>query len=172
MLLKGKVYWARLTKPNDMSGKYELDLGHLSKKDIAKIEAEGVEVKTDTTDQDDPNYKGDFVKLKASSEDKDGNKRKPPKVVDAKKNKLPREVVASLGNGSVCIVQVNPYEWTYKKSTGVSLGLNTVQVLEYVEYSGDAELSEEEGYVYEGNGDDEPEQDLIDDDFDDDEIPF
>jgi len=39
--VKGKVYWAQLNKVNDMSGKYQVNIGQLSAKAVDALEAMG-----------------------------------------------------------------------------------------------------------------------------------
>ena len=78
---------------------------------------------------------------------KDGSLNQPPKVVDSQLNPITNTLV---GNGSKIKVSYRPFEWNFGGRSGVSAGLNSVQVLELVEYNPDGVGSEfmvEEGYV-------------------------
>jgi len=44
--IKADIMWAYLDKPNDMSGKYQVDLCNLSDKAAGALEELGLEVKT------------------------------------------------------------------------------------------------------------------------------
>ena len=153
-VIKGTAFWCKHNTPSDMSGKYEMELGRLTAKQVKELQSYGAPIKKDDAEKDDPNYKGRYIKLIS--------KRKP-RAKDAKGNPLPDDL--DIGNGSKVKVQFNTYEWSYKKKTGVSWGFQGLQLLELVEYSGGGEdelLDEEDGFVLD---DDELEDD---DDYDDD----
>lgn len=120
MKITGKARWAKVFEPSDLSGKYEVDITHISDADAAKLSAAGIEVKADEDS-------GNWVKAKADSSYK-------PKIVTKANKDWPDSTL--IGNGSLCYFLVNPFEWTFKGKTGMSLGLNGVQVLEHVAYGG------------------------------------
>lgn len=178
-VIKGIARWASLSKPNDMSGKYQIDVCNLDKKAIAQLKEDGISnVRQDKPSDEDYESKETFVTMRSSAVSKQGETLDPPKTVDAKKNPLPRGTL--IGNGSVIKVVYDPFEWTHKAKAGISAGLRIVQVLELEEYKGGSgldDLEEEEGYATEKvEGTDELDAD--DDDGEggegegDDEIPF
>jgi len=123
--LTGKAYYTQLRQPNQLSGKYQMDLS-VDEDTTAKLKTIGVDVKN----KDDG--RGNFVTLKANAENKDGTTRTGPRVLDADKNEIPEDVL--IGNGSEVKVIANAYEWKFKGKTGVGLGVNIVQVLDLVPY--------------------------------------
>jgi hypothetical protein len=90
------------------------------------------------------------VKFKTFAKDKNGEKKSPPMVVDAKKNILTRPPL--IGKGSKVRVAFFPafYANPKDKRFGVTFYLNAVQIVELVTHTGgggaDA-FAEEEGFV-------------------------
>ena len=71
----------------------------------------------------------------------------PPKVVDSKLNPI---VDVFVGNGSKVNVSYRPFEWSFGNKSGVSAGLNSIQVLDLIEYNPSGSSSEfaiEDGYT-------------------------
>ena len=64
---------------------------------------------------------------------KNGEKNDAPAVVDSMKKPMPNVLI---GNGSVVNVKYRTYDWTYHGRAGISADLQTVQVVDLVEYSG------------------------------------
>ncbi len=154
-VVKGIAQWASLSKPNDMSGKFQIDVCNLSDADVAQLEKQGVtNVHFEESSKDevyDP--RGHYITMRSNAVSKAGDNLDPPKVVDAKKQPLPRGVL--VGNGSVVNVVYDPFEWTFKQKTGVSAGLRIVQVLELVKFEGGSgldDLEEEEGFTAPDDG--------------------
>ena len=124
-----EVMWASVHEVNEMSGKYQVDAINLNKKQVKSLEAEGIEVQTCDRDEDN---RGQFVTLKST---------RPIKVVDMSKAPLTDLV----GNGSVCNIAWNPFDWKFKKKTGISAGLQALQVVNLVTYeSGGVDEFDEE----------------------------
>lgn len=175
--IRGKAFWASLAKPNDKSGKFQIDVGHLTKESVAQLKADGVKVRKEESRDDDYPPRGLFITLK-------GNPDYPPKLFDAKKNQLPQNI--GIGNGSEVVVVYKAFDWTFQGKKGTSAGLRTVQILDLVSYSdGVDELEvEDDGYTFDENdvkasstaaADDLDGDDTDDDSNDvdlDDEIPF
>ena len=132
-----EVMWASVQEPNEMSGKYQVDLVNLTPEQVKGFEAENCEVHTCDRDE---NNRGKYITLKST--------RKVP-VVDLNKAAFDDLI----GNGSICNVIWQPFEWSFKKKSGTSAGLQKIQVVELVAYAGSGE-------------------DFDDVDGDDDEIPF
>lgn len=115
--LKATVMWAYLDKVNDLSGKYQLDLCHLSDKAVAALESSGIKVLS----KDD---KGSYITCKSA------------RVIKAFDSQGQEIEGSTLGNGSECVATVTPYEWKFKAKTGVSPSLKKLKITKLVEYSG------------------------------------
>jgi hypothetical protein len=132
-VLRGQAYWACIRKPNDMSGKLQMDIGNLDKASQALCSSHDIPLKDKGDDR------GKFITLK-------GNPEYLPRVTDSQNNQIPEPV--SLGNGSKVKVPFKPYEWNFKGTTGWSVGLNSIMVVEMVHFdSFDAMAAEDGGYV-------------------------
>ena len=117
--LKGTVMWAFLNKENEMSGKYQLDICHLSEKAVEALEATGMKVKLDSE-------KGHFITPKSKfpivAVDKDGDE-----IVGVK-----------VGNGSECGAVIDTYAWSNprnKKEKGVSPRCTKLVITDLIEYA-------------------------------------
>ena len=176
-VVKGIAQWASLSKPNNMSGKFQIDVCNLSKEDVAQLEKQGVtNVHVEKSRDDDYEPRGHYITMRSNAVSKAGDNLDPPKVVDAKKQPLPRGVL--VGNGSLVKVVYDPFEWTYKNKAGVSAGLRIVQVIELVKFEGGSgldDLEEEEGFTGPDDGTSELDEATDEDEGgekDDEEIPF
>lgn len=151
--VEGKAYWAQVRAPSKMSGKFEVEIGNLSPKAKAKLEALGIKVKTDEAESDLD--KGLFFKAKTQF--------KVP-VVDAADQPVADDVL--IGNGSRVIVRVSAYAWKFGAKKGVGANLVGIQLLDLVKYEGKAKtisFGKKEGF---GNSETEvdPADDFIVDD--------
>ena len=159
-VVKGKVSWCHVQQP-DQYDKYSVCVG--IPKELAKeFTDKGVggirfEKGTKKPQKDED---GNIVwQFKTNAIDKEGNKKKPIPVVDARKNPF-KDLI---GNGSVCKVQYNINDWKFGGKTGTSAYLNAVQVLELVPYGGGGdEFEEEDGF--DAAGPSKPPVDEFDDD--------
>ncbi len=124
-VLKGKSFYLQGVRPNELSGKYQMDIS-LDDTEVQKLKAIGVEVKN----KDDA--RGNFVTLKRSASTKDGTPMAGPKIIDSDEVEIPAEVL--IGNGSTVKVVTHKYDWTFKGKKGIGLGLDVVQVLDLVPY--------------------------------------
>ena len=89
-------------------------------------------------------------KMKAKIQLKDGSVYTPkPALFDAKARPI-SDPDFRIGNGSICRVQfdASPYCMPSTKTAGVSLRLHAVQVLSLVEYGGDSDFEEEDGFEF------------------------
>ena len=161
VLSRVPVKWAAVQAPNVMFDPCWCVDAVLTPAQAKELQAVGLSPKKDKD--------GDIIiKLKRNVDKADGTQNSPPRVIDAGKNTFSELV----GNGSICNIQYNLYEWTWKKKAGVSAGLMALQVLEHVPYAGAADEFEDES-----DGSDEMKDEASateagsDDDFDDD-IPF
>ena len=124
--VQADIMWAFLDTPNTLSGKYQVDLCNLTQEAVKKLEGMGVNVRT----KPDQPEKGHFVTAKSVNY--------PIKTEDAQGNPISVKV----GNGSKGIALLKPYEYTYQKKKGVSVGINKLIVTDLVVYEG-SEQSEE-----------------------------
>ena len=116
--VKADVMWAYLDKPNDMSGKYQVDLCNLSDSAVGALEGMGVTVRQ----KEDKGY---FITCKSTNPirayDRDGD------VIEG----------ISIGNGSKAVAMIGTYNWTFKNKEGTSPSLKKLVVDELVAYEGD-----------------------------------
>jgi hypothetical protein len=115
--VKAEIMWAFLNKPNEMSGKFQVDLCNLSDKAVGALEEMGIEVKT-------KEGKGAYVTCKST---------RPIAAYDDGGSLLEGEI---LGNGSKAAAIITPYEWSFKGKKGVSPSLRKMVITELVPYVG------------------------------------
>ncbi len=115
--VKAEIMWAFLNKPNEMSGKFQVDLCNLSDKAVGALEEMGIEVKT-------KEGKGAYVTCKST---------RPIAAYDDGGSLLEGEI---LGNGSKAAAIITPYEWSFKGKKGVSPSLRKMVITELVPYTG------------------------------------
>lgn len=114
--LKATLFWCQHNKVNDMSGKYQIDLCHLSDTAVQALEEIGVDVK-------EKDELGKYITCKST---------KPIKVYDTDGD----EINEDIGNGSKAKAIVSSYEWKYKNKKGVSPSIKKLVVTEHVEFGG------------------------------------
>jgi hypothetical protein len=119
--INATLEWAFLNKPNEMSGKYQVDLCNLSKNAVQALEEMGITVQYH---EDKPN-KGYYITCKSNI---------PIKAFDD--TGLPLDAEIMIGNGSKATCVVGFYEWTFKNKKGVSPSLGKMVVNELVVYNG------------------------------------
>jgi hypothetical protein len=133
-LIKGKVKFANITRPDDYD-KYSI-MVQISEEQYNEFKRVGVE-----SIREDEETGEFWLSTKTNAVDDSGNRKKPPKVVDAKKNPLHG---VDIGNGSTCVVQYTVKDYTWKKKKGVTTYLQAIQVLDLVP-AFDDEFEVEEG---------------------------
>jgi hypothetical protein len=103
------LFWANLRQPNEMSGKYQVDLCQLNERQKEALEDAGIAVRNKGDDR------GDFVTAKSK------NFAIVPYNEDGQE--IPEGVL--IGNGTKANVVVETYEWKHAptKRSGVSLGI-------------------------------------------------
>jgi len=117
--IKADVMWANLDKPNEMSGKYQVDLCNLSDPAVQALESMGLTVRQ----KEDKGY---FITCKSNQ---------PIRPFDKTGETLDGVAV---GNGSKAVAMVGSYAWTFKNKEGVSPSLKKLVIDELVTYD-DAE---------------------------------
>ena len=113
---KCDIMWAQLTKVNDMSGKYQVNLCNLS--DAAVKALESLSISTLNKEG-----MGNYITCKSNT---------PIKAYDAEGE----EIKELIGNGSKAKAVVNPYEWAYKNKKGISPSLKKLVITDLIEYAG------------------------------------
>jgi len=142
-IVEATLYWANLIRKNEMSGKYQVDLGNLDKVAVKKLEGLGLTIKTDTNkDDDDKPRRGRFVTAKSNY---------PIRI--SFKTGIERVEGDTIGNGTLAKVKVHAYDWKFKTKVGTSAGVSKLYVTDLK--------------VYEGLDDDDDDDDWGDDDGDD-----
>lgn len=112
------LYWAFLDTPNEMSGKYQVDLSCLNPKQVDALENLGIKVSNKDDDR------GFFVTAKSA--------KYPITAYDADGD----EVKAKVANGSVADAMINPYEWKFKGKSGVGVGVSYLSITDLKVFEG------------------------------------
>jgi len=120
--VKADIMWAYLNKPNELSGKYQVDLCNLSDKAAKALEEMGLEIKQ-------KEGKGNYITCKST---------RPIVAFDDGGSAIDGGI---LGNGSKAVALVGSYEWAYQRKKGVSPALRKLVITELVQYNG---MSEDE----------------------------
>jgi hypothetical protein len=126
--VQAEVMWAFLDKPNELSGKYQVDLCNLSKDAVKTLTDMGVSVRK----REDQPEKGFFVTAKSANY--------PIKTVDLEGN----PITVKVANGSKGVALLAPYEYTYQKKKGVAVGIDKLVVTDLKIYEADVETDETE----------------------------
>lgn len=125
------LYWACLQEPNTLSGKYQVDLCHLSEEQIGMLEDIGVNVRTKAGDD-----RGYFVTAKSA---------KFPITAYMKDGTVFEGMVA---NGSKADVKAEAYEWTHAptKRSGWAVGIKIggLTLTDLIEYTPNSVVAGEE----------------------------
>jgi hypothetical protein len=114
--LKAVVMWCFNKEPNEMSGKWQMDLTQLSDAAVEALEAMQIEVK-------EKEGMGKYITCKSA---------RPIKVLDTDGD----EIEEKIGNGSKAKCIIGSYEWKYKNKKGVSPSLQKIVITELVEFGG------------------------------------
>lgn len=133
MIVRGTAQWASVFEPNELSGKFQIDVCNLNTETVKSLKSVGIDAKKGTGDKAD---KGRFITAKS--------KKYPPKVMDRRAQAMDGSIL--IGNGSEVKVSIRPYAWTFGDKTGVGAGLNSVMVTSLVEYGGSEELEPEDDF--------------------------
>ena len=112
------MFWAQLNRKNDLSDKYQVDLGQLSDKAVDALEAQGLTV------HDKGDERGSFITCKSN--------------YPIKAQATDGEDVSdfAFGNGTTCVAGLTTYDWKFKGKAGVSANVGKLVIKEFVEYEG------------------------------------
>lgn len=166
VLKKVGLYYPALVNKNSMSDKFQVNIGNLTDEHVkVLVDDLGVDPKQikepktgldDEKKQEAADAQGRYIVARSEY---------PVKVVNGKQAPLEESIIKSIGNGSVANVQVNSYDWTFKKESGVSAGLQQVMLLKREEFIGfKSEFEDEADELDKTSGQE------FEDEFDD--IPF
>lgn len=113
--IKAEIMWAFLDKPNDMSGKYQVDLCQLTDAACKGLESLGLEVKN-------KEGKGNYITCKS---------QRPIFAYDDGGTQLDGKIV---GNGSQAACLITTYDWTFKNKKGKGASLKKLVITDLKEY--------------------------------------
>jgi len=127
-----EVRWASLSKPNNMSGKYQIDLSNLTDAQIKQIESLDIDgIKPSIRTREDQPEAGKFITVKSNREiyalDTNGDR-----------------INVSVGNGSRANLRIGSYKWKKPVGSGegVSLTLDKLVITNLIEYVPERDDSE------------------------------
>ena len=118
------LYWAQTSTKNEMSGKYQVNLGNLSDKAVMALEEMGIDV-------NNKEEHGNYIIVKSS---------KPIQVLD--ENGIVLDASVKIGNGSKAKAALSFYDWTHKAKSGRSPSLVKLMVTDLIEYGVDADIED------------------------------
>lgn len=119
--VKCDIYWAQLSKKNEMSDAYQVNLCNLSDSAVKALEDMGISVQENAEKKPEM---GKYVTCKSQN---------TIKAFDAEGDELDADV--KIGNGSKAIAMISAYAWTYKNKKGVSPSVMKLKITELIEYA-------------------------------------
>jgi hypothetical protein len=120
--IEADIMWAFLTEPNEMSGKYQVDLCNLNAEAVKALESLGITV-------NNKEGKGFYITAKSTREIKASDSKGDP-------------IKVKVANGSKASALVGTYSWTWKNKTGISPSLVDLKITDLIEYNPDAQTEE------------------------------
>jgi hypothetical protein len=148
-IIEATLYWPNLATVNEMSGKYQVDLGELDKAAVKTLESLGVSIKTDPRKNEDYPDRKAFVT---------GKSKFPIKV--SFKNGVEEVDPGEIGNGTKAKVKLVAYDWSFRGKSGVGVGVNKVLITDLAKYVTD----DDDDW---GEEDTDDLDDILDSDFED-----
>ena len=136
-VLQGLVYWCKVFEPDEMSGKYCLDLA-LSADGVKLCSELNIPIKNMNDDR------GSYARFYAFAKDLDGNPVKFTEIFDAGMKAWDKGLI---GNGSLVNVEFYPKNWEYGNKTGTRGTLLRLQVLKHIPYGAGTQLKAEPEYI-------------------------
>lgn len=116
VVINATAFWANLQSMNELSGKYQVDLGQLSDGAVEALESQGISVRNKDNEQ------GNFITVKS---------RNPMKAYDTHGE----EVGALIGNGSTVKAVIGYYDWSFQSKKGRSPSLLKLVVTDLSVYN-------------------------------------
>jgi hypothetical protein len=126
--LKATMMWSNLHHVNEMSGKYQVDLSNLSAKAIEELAKDGITASESSKAGDE---RGVYITCKSTY---------PILAYYEDGSEVPSNI--QIGNGSLAVATIKPYEWNFKGKTGVSPTIVRLTVTKLIEY-GNEEYDDE-----------------------------
>lgn len=111
MVIEGTLYWAQIRKPDQFSGKYQINIIP-DEKYVKELEKAGVPF------SEKDSVPGPFITAKSNF---------PVTVVDTERRLIPENVL--VGNGSTARVKITPYAYNFKGKEGVTALLDGIIIL-------------------------------------------
>ena len=141
--ITGKCHYASITEPNTKFDPVWSIQVEVTDDNREVVEKSGLKVANKGDER------GDFVTIKRKVHRKDGTQRNAPLVMDSQNNRWNND--KKIANGSTVNVKAIPYEWDYAGKSGISADLAAVQILDFIEYSGNQQdfAPVDGGYVQE-----------------------
>ena len=141
--ITGKCHYASITEPNTKFDPVWSIQVEVNDDNREVVEKSGLKVANKGDER------GDFVTIKRKVHRKEGSQRNAPLVMDSQNNRWNNE--KKIANGSTVNVKAIPYEWDYAGKSGISADLAAVQIVDFIEYSGNQQdfAPVDGGYVQE-----------------------
>ena len=141
--ITGKCHYASITEPNTKFDPVWSIQVEVNDDNREVVEKSGLKVANKGDER------GDFVTIKRKVHRKDGSQRNAPLVMDSQNNRWNND--KKIANGSTVNVKAIPYEWDYAGKSGVSADLAAVQIVDFIEYTGNQQdfAPVDGGYVQE-----------------------
>jgi hypothetical protein len=118
--IRALAMWANLNEPNEMSGKYQVDLTNLSKAAVAALEGLGLDVRKGDGKKEEMGF---YITCKSTQ---------PIRLYDSDGT----QVNSRMGNGSEVTAVVGAYDWTFKNKKGKSAALKKLVVTNFIAFEG------------------------------------
>lgn len=116
-----ELHWPFLNKPNDMSGKYQVDISKLSSKAVQVLSDMGIAVRNKGDDR------GNYITVKSQN---------PIKPAFSNTDEVDSSLI---GNGSKANAAIKPYHWDFKGKQGTSASLSKLLITEVAVYDKDGD---------------------------------
>ena len=141
--ITGKCHYASITEPNTKFDPVWSIQVEINDDNREVVEKSGLKVANKGDER------GDFVTIKRKVHRKDGTQRNAPLVMDSQNNRWNND--KKIANGSTVNVKAIPYEWDYAGKSGISADLAAIQIVDFIEYSGNQQdfAPVDGGYVQE-----------------------
>ena len=141
--ITGKCHYASITEPNTKFDPVWSIQVEINDDNREVVEKSGLNIANKGDER------GDFVTIKRKVHRKDGTQRNAPLVMDSQNNRWNND--KKIANGSTVNVKAIPYEWDYAGKSGISADLAAVQIVDFIEYSGNQQdfAPVDGGYVQE-----------------------
>lgn len=118
--IKADVYWACLSRKNELADAYTVDLCNLSDKAVAALEDMGISVQENAEKKPE---QGRYITCKS---------QRPIKAFDTDGD----EIAEDVGNGSKAVCMIGAYQWSFKAKKGVSPSLAKLVITDLVAFAG------------------------------------